>query len=143
MSGDEMQRSGARRAKRPDNGHKQMIPYEGLLGDIIRCQGRLEYKIDRLTEVVLLLGRAEKIRDARDMATTQEEINGLKAEIGPMTDAIQALSTAWDAFLAAIEEAKDDPEEIAAVTAAYKAQKESILTMALKGTKPAEGQVPA
>lgn len=68
---------------------------------------------------------------------TQTKINELKAEVAPMTDAVQALSAAWDAFLAGMEEAKDDPAEIQEVIDTYRAQKDQIIAMTLKGTPAA------
>lgn len=97
------------------------------LNTLLAGQQRLHQQIGREA-------RADERRDFQMSAETQAAIDELKAEVAPMSDAVTAVAATVDRLLAMVEEAGDDPEEIRAVVANIRAEREKIVAAALKGT---------
>lgn len=60
------------------------------------------------------------------MATTQEAIDEMVAEVTALEGVVPSALAALDFFATAFEQAKDDPEEIVALVGRMRTQRESI-----------------
>lgn len=94
----------------------------------------LEQKIDVVIDELRAFRREDAAGDIKMSAETQAAIDELKAEVTPMTDAVQAMGVAFDRLLAELEDSKDDPAQLREVIASFKQNREAIVAATLKGT---------
>lgn len=94
----------------------------------------LEQKIDVVIDELRAFRREDKEGDIKMSAETQAAIDELKAEVTPMTDAVQAMNAAFDRLLAELEGSKDDPAQLREVIASFKKNRDDIVAATLKGT---------
>jgi len=72
------------------------------------------------------------------MSAVQDAINELNAEVTRQTTAVASIKALIDGFIAATEEAKDDPEELAALLAGFKANTDALAAAVPANVPPVE-----
>lgn len=100
-----------------------------------------DYTYRGLFRLVLNEVKDLKLELRKTMSAVQDGINSLKAEVTRQTTEVASIKALIDGFIAAAEDAKDDPAELQALLDGFKANTDA-LAAAVPANTPAEPGTP-
>lgn len=98
-----------------------------------------EYTMRGLFRLVLNEINDLKLELKKTMSAVQDGINSLKAEVTRQTTEVASIKTLIDGFIAAAEDAKDDPAELQALLDGFKANTDALAAAVPANTTPPTG----